>query len=234
LQAVWSSNRQACALPPCPALNGTEPEPAVSLTALQAEANGKTSRTDSPREQVCQAHGTCNTLGREGHLEEQTDSTPASSSSALHGAASSLAKEASVTGVISDSGAAGTAPGDDVVPTHTSDAPSTQADDASVPTGGRADFSPQTGDASLSTEHQGAVDMHLGEPVSEMASADAQADSAASSALDASTMGDMSQECWGLSRPDAELIPEHQLQCIVQGMRLLVTLLRDNHTWEPV
>ncbi|KAL0049205.1 hypothetical protein WJX82_008779 [Trebouxia sp. C0006] len=97
LQAVWSSNRQACALPPCPALNGTEPEPAVSLTALQAEANG-------------------------------------------------------------------TAPGDDVVPTHTSDAPSTQADDASVPT---------------------------------------------------------------------ELIPEHQLQCIVQGMRLLVTLLRDNHTWEP-
>ncbi len=194
----------------------------------------KTSRTHSPREQVCQAHDTRDNIGREGRFDAQTDSTPASSSSALHDAASSPAEEASVTGVISDSGAAGTAPGDDVVPTYTSDAPSTQADDPSAVTGGRADVSPQTTDASLSTQHQGAVDMHLGEPVSQMASADAQADSTASSALDASTMGDMSQEWWGLSGPDAESIPEHQLQCIVQGMRLLVTLLRDNHTWEPV
>ena len=76
--------------------------------------------------------------------------------------------------------------------------------------------------------------MHFGEPVSDMASVDAQADSAVLSALDASMMGDMSQEWWGLSGPDAESIPEHQLQCIVQGMRLLVTLLRDNHTWDPV
>lgn len=41
VQAAWHSNRQACALPPCPALNGTEAEPAVSLKALQAEAHGK-------------------------------------------------------------------------------------------------------------------------------------------------------------------------------------------------
>ncbi|KAL0037196.1 hypothetical protein WJX79_005216 [Trebouxia sp. C0005] len=86
VQAAWCSNRQACSLPPCPALNGTEAEPAVALQALQAEANG-----------------------------------------------------------------------------------------------GRADVSPQTGDASVYTEHEEAADMHLGEP----------------------------------------------------GMRLLVTLLRDNHTWEP-
>ncbi|DBA86385.1 TPA: hypothetical protein ACH3X2_005612 [Trebouxia sp. C0005] len=138
VQAAWCSNRQACSLPPCPALNGTEAEPAVALQALQAEANG-----------------------------------------------------------------------------------------------GRADVSPQTGDASVYTEHEEAADMHLGEPVSEMATADAQADSAASSALGASMMGDMSQAWGDLSGPDAKSIAEHQLQCTVQGMRLLVTLLRDNHTWEP-
>ncbi len=189
----------------------------------------KTSRTHSPREQVCQAHGTCDNIGREGRLDAHTDSTPASSSSALHDAASSLTEEASVT-----SGAAGTAPGDDLVPRHTSDAPSMQAEDASVPTGGRADVSPQTGDVPVPTEYEEAADMHPGDPVSETASADEQSDSAASSALDASIMEDMPQAWWGLLGPDAESIPEHQLQCIVQGMRLLVTILRDNHTWEPV
>ncbi len=136
-----------------------------------------------------------------------------------------------MTGVISDSGAAGTAPGDDLVPKHTSDAPSTQADDASVPTGGRADVSPQMGDASVPTEYPGAADMHLEDTVSEVASADAQADSPA---FDASMMENMPQEWWRLLGSAAESIPEHQLQCIVQGMRLLVTLLRDNHTWDPV
>ena len=29
-------------------------------------------------------------------------------------------------------------------------------------------------------------------------------------------------------------LPEAQLSCIVQGMRMLVTLLRDDHTWQPV
>ncbi len=84
VQAAWRSSKQASALPPCPALDGTEAEPAASLKALQAEANGKTSRTDSPREQVCQAHATCDNIGKEGRLHAQTDSTPASSSSALH------------------------------------------------------------------------------------------------------------------------------------------------------
>ena len=217
VQAAWRS-RQASALPPCPALDGTEAEPAVSLKALQAEANGKSSRMDSQRGQVCQAHGTCNSIGRDGDLDAQTDSPPASSSSsALHDAASSLAEEASVTGVISDSGAAGTAPGDDL-----------------VPTGSHADVSPQTGDASVPTEYAGAADMHLEDMVSEVAPADAQADSAASSALDASIMEDMPQEWWRPLGSDAESIPEQQLQCIVQGTRLLVILLRDNHTWEPV
>ena len=234
VQAAWRSSRQASALLPCPALDGTEAEPAASLKALQAEANGTTSRMDSLREQVCQAHGTCNNIGREGHLDAQTDSPPASSSSALHDAANFLAEEASVAGVISDSGAAGTAPGDDMVPTRTSDAPSMQAEDASIPTGGHADVSPQTGDASVPTEYEGAGDMHLGHTVSDMTSPHAQADSAASSALHASMVENMSQEWWRLLGSDTESIPEQQLQCIVQGMRLLVTLLRDKHTWEPV
>ena len=106
-----------------------------------------------------------------------------------------------------------------------------QAEDASVPTGGRADVSPQMGDASVPTEYPGAADMHLEDTVSEVASADAQADSPA---FDASMMENMPQEWWRLLGSAAESIPEHQLQCIVQGMRLLVTLLRDNHTWEPV
>lgn len=136
---------------------------------------------------------------------------------ALHDTASSLAEESSVTRVISDSGAAGTAPGDGLVPTR-----------------GHADVSPQTGDVSVPTEYEGAADMHLEDMVSEVAPADAQADSAASSALDASMMENMPQEWWRQLGSAAESIPEQQLQCIVQGTRLLVILLRDNHTWEPV
>ena len=34
--------------------------------------------------------------------------------------------------------------------------------------------------------------------------------------------------------PNAEPVPEQQLHCIVQGMRLMVTLLRSSHTWDPV
>ena len=149
----------------------------------------------------------------------------------MHDAASSLAEEASVTAVIADCGAAGTAPGDDLVPKHTSDAPSMQGEDASVFTGGRADVSPQMGDASVPTQFDQAADMHPGELVSAVASADAQADSPA---FDASMMENMPQEWWRLIGSAAESIPEHQLHCIVQGMRLLVTLLRDNHTWNPV
>ena len=33
---------------------------------------------------------------------------------------------------------------------------------------------------------------------------------------------------------DSEPLQEPQLMCIVQGLRLLVTLLRERHTWEPV
>ena len=55
VQAAWHSSKQASALPPCPALDGTEAEPAVSLKALQAEANGKTSETDSLRETLLES-----------------------------------------------------------------------------------------------------------------------------------------------------------------------------------
>ena len=41
-------------------------------------------------------------------------------------------------------------------------------------------------------------------------------------------------EMWRLLSPAAEAITEQQMSCLVQGMRLLVTLLRDNHTWQPV
>lgn len=34
--------------------------------------------------------------------------------------------------------------------------------------------------------------------------------------------------------PDSVPLQEPQLVCIVQGMRLLVTLLRERHTWDPV
>ena len=34
--------------------------------------------------------------------------------------------------------------------------------------------------------------------------------------------------------PDSAPLQEPQLACIVQGMRLLVTLLREHHTWDPV
>lgn len=55
VQAAWCSSKQASALPPCPALDGTEAEPAVSLKALQAEANGKTSETDSLSETLSES-----------------------------------------------------------------------------------------------------------------------------------------------------------------------------------
>lgn len=38
----------------------------------------------------------------------------------------------------------------------------------------------------------------------------------------------------GLLGAGSTAIQEPQLVCIVQGMRLLVTLLRERHTWEPV
>ena len=34
--------------------------------------------------------------------------------------------------------------------------------------------------------------------------------------------------------PESEALLEPQLVCVVQGVRLLVTLLRERHTWEPV
>ena len=55
VQAAWHSSKQASALPPCPALDGTEAEPGVSLKALQAEADGKTSETDSLSETLSES-----------------------------------------------------------------------------------------------------------------------------------------------------------------------------------
>lgn len=44
----------------------------------------------------------------------------------------------------------------------------------------------------------------------------------------------MAQEEWDLLGPDAQPIQQQQVQCLLQGMRLLVTLLTDQHTWQPV
>lgn len=38
----------------------------------------------------------------------------------------------------------------------------------------------------------------------------------------------------GLLGADSAPLQEPQLMCIVQGLRLLVTLLRERHTWDPV
>ena len=45
---------------------------------------------------------------------------------------------------------------------------------------------------------------------------------------------EMAQEEWDLLGPDAQPIQQQQVQCLLQGMRLLVTLLTDQHTWQPV
>lgn len=34
--------------------------------------------------------------------------------------------------------------------------------------------------------------------------------------------------------PESQALPEPQLVCVVQGMRLLITLLREHQTWDPV
>jgi len=99
--------------------------------------------------------------------------------------------------------------------------------DAAVPRGDA--FIP--GDENTVTDTQAAV---CTVPEDMMTAASFPAAAAASSQPDAKVDLGTQEGSLTLFGPDSQPIPEQQLQCMVQGVRLLVALLRNHHTWQPV